>query len=277
MSRRSVWYSTVDGGPPSESRPRPRVRVRDQQAGVRVAGAEQRRPARVLGGVAVVVEPDERLQEPVEDEQVRRVGVNEVVSAAGGRAGDADRRGGLERGQRRLRDVAVAGHAGERVGAAEGLDAGALGHAAHPRRRAALEGEEVLPGREGAAAGPQRDHGVEQLAQLRAGAVAVALAGRPGGVGLAEVGQRLDLQAEARVVLEVHGRAAEHDARAGRGRLVGRPELGVAPERHGQGGQPRERELAARLDPLGGRDHRAQLRAARPAARSAPAAAAAGR
>ena len=54
------------------------------------------------------------------------------------------------------------------------LDRGALREAADPRRRAAAEREEVLPRREAAALGGQRDHAVEQRAQLS------GQGGRPG-------------------------------------------------------------------------------------------------
>jgi hypothetical protein len=97
------------------------------------------------------------------------------------------------------------------VYARERLDTGALRHGAHPRRRAALEREVVLPGGEGA----ERDHGVEEVAQRRAPPVAVAPARRPRRVRLAEVGQRLDLEADTGVVLEQYRRAGEHHAGPG--------------------------------------------------------------
>ena len=177
------------------------------------------------------------------------------------------------------------GSASRRDAARQRLDRGALGEAADPRRRAAAEREEVLPRREAAALGGQRDHAVQQRAEL----LGVAGRGRwgrrgrrlraraPQGIGLAEVGQRLDLEPLAGIPLEDHRVALEGDARAAEPGPAGArlalglrrrreapcaPELRVATQLQEHGGHARGGEEAAAGERLDAADDRAQLVAA---------------
>ena len=97
-------------------------------------------------------------------------------------------------------------------GARDRLQPGALREAAHPRRRAAVEVEVVLP-REPAAA---RDGDRHQLVEQQRVARVVALGALRVRVQLPEVRERVELEALAREVLEDELRARERDARAAR-------------------------------------------------------------
>ena len=95
-------------------------------------------------------------------------------------------------------------------GARDRLQPGALREAAHPRRRAAVEAEVVLP-RQPAAA---RDGDRHQLVEQQRVARVVALGALRVRVQLPEVRERVELEALPREVLEDELGARERDARA---------------------------------------------------------------
>ena len=161
---------------------------------------------------------------------------------------DAGRRALLEQLQagRDLREQLVLAAELDRR-ARDRLQPGALREAAHPRRRAAVEVEVVLP-REPAAA---RDGDRHQLVEQQRVARVVALGALRVRVQLPEVRERVELEALAREVLEDELGARERDARAAR-RAAARPSS--TPRCAGAGGtaaEPRGAQLAARGDPLG--------------------------
>ena len=146
-------------------------------------------------------------------------------------------------------------------GPAQGLDARRLGHAAHPRWRAAAEVEQVLPGDEAPAPGhTERVHLVEQLAQgVRIAFRLVPHAEAVQGVGLLEGGQRVDLQPLAGEVLEQDLAAPEAHLVACRRVGQAAPVLAVAPDlqegrRHARGAE--QASESERLDRV---HHVAQL------------------
>ena len=147
-----------------------------------------------------------------------------------------------------------------RVRARERLQRGALREPAGPRRRAAVEAEEVLPRDAPRTLGGEGDRFFEHLAQLRVLVPLVVVA-----VGLAEGRQPLDLDPLPGVVLP-HQPAARnaHVLVGARQRFVA-PPLDVAFERQHQRGQPRGDQLAGRGDLLHVGDHAAQFGAARAA------------
>ena len=182
------------------ARPVAHVGVGDLLARLGLGLLEQLRGGLVVGDQPEVAQSDQRLQEGVEDVQVRGERVLEVVDPARepGRP-DAQRRRHLEGGQRLAGDVEVVRLAEQVAGAAVGLDRGRLGHAADPGRRAAVEGEHVLPGPVVARAVDGKAlHLVEQPPQRRL--VAARLAAQAGAVDqvrLLEGGQRVELQSLA--------------------------------------------------------------------------------
>ena len=229
--------------PARVQRPGAGVVGRDLLAGARLAGGVQRLGAVVDGQPPVVVEPDERLQEPVEDPQLRRERVLRVVRARARGDAHALGRGRLEDGQRAAgdrEDVLAAVQA--RRGACERLQRGALGERGDPRRPPARVGEVVLPREPAGALGGQRQQLVDGLAE-RGG-----LARGPERVDLAERPQHLDLDAGAGVVLPDELGALEADAAAAREQRPRRPPLDVALQREEQRCEPRRRQLTARGD-----------------------------
>ena len=180
-----------------------------------LALGEQLGGARVAREVGDVPEPDERLDEAVEDVQLRPERVLRVVHAlpVRGRDAHARRRRLLEQLEPRLDARQQLRHAAELDGGArDRLQARALGQPADPRRLAAVEREVVLP-REPAAA---RHGDREQLVEQHRVARVVALAALGVGVELAEVGERVELEPLARDVLPDELGALEGDALAAR-------------------------------------------------------------
>ena len=217
---------------------------------VAVAGGEQRRGARVAGQSGDVPQPDERLDEAVEDRQPGR-----RTSTARSRApfGRLDPDAGRRRCSNSFSPAEIAGSSSSwrpslTRRARDRLQPGALREAAHPRRRAAVEVEVVLP-REPAAA---RDGDRHQLVEQQRGARVVALGALRVRVQLAEVRERVELEALAREVLPDELGARERDARAAR-RAAARPSSTprCAASWRNSGAQPRGAQLAARGDPLG--------------------------
>ena len=207
----------------------------------------------------VVVEPVEALREGVQHPQPARERIDQVVVAAVLPAHPhPERRARREGADPAPRDLQVGGLREQLGCPRQRLDRRALRHRAHPRRAAAAELEPVLPGREPTAARSDRHQLVEQLPQ------ALLPAGTPQTVRLPEVGERLDLEPVARVVLEDQLAARERDPLPARRERAGRPVLRVALElqeegRHAAGGQ-----LVGTSDRLERGDHRAQLVAPRP-------------
>ncbi len=166
---------------------------------------------------------------------------------------------------------------------AERDDGRGLSHRAHPRRRAAAEVEQVLPGDEVTAA---FDRDLRELIEQPPQAPLPArgsppwtgrlgTADRPPGaasraramqqVGLLEVGQRVQLEAAAREVLVQKLAAAERDLVAGSRERLGAPVGGVAPQLEEQGRHARCGEPARERDSLYRADHVPQLAPARAA------------
>ena len=121
--------------PARVQRPGAGVEGRDLLLGREVAGVEQLAGGRVPGQLREVVEPDQRLDEAVEDEEPRLARVLQVVGAVAGLHAHARGRGGLEDpepAQRDREDLRLALELGGR--ARHRLQARALGERGDPRR-----------------------------------------------------------------------------------------------------------------------------------------------
>ncbi len=150
--------------------------------------------------------------------------------------------------------------------AAQRLHGGGLRHAAHPRRRAAAEGEEVLPGDEAPRA--PRGGAVElgdQLGQAVATAARAAHARAVHQVGPLPVDQRLELHAAPGVVLEQDLAAAEAHLGARAGERARAPEARVAAHEQEHRGHAGGGQAAPERQALGHADHVVQLALARSA------------
>src|SRR4051794_37393178 len=182
---------------------------------------------------------------------------------------DADRRRGAEGPQRVLGGAAVAACAlgGHARRAGPRLDRRALRHAADPRRRAAAEGEVVLPGDEAVASRAELHEPVERPAQRRSRARSLAAAAHrrdevlllalPRRDAEAELGvhpaparELLELHAVARVVLEDRRVVAERLALPGRGERGAAPELVVAAQDEEDRGEAAGGQAPARRERL---------------------------
>ncbi len=238
-------------------RPGAGVVVGHERARLRVAGFEQRQPERVLCDGGVVVEADERLDEAVEDAVIGRVCVLRVDRAGGGRHAHPLRRRRLEDAERLLGGGEVGRFLEALIGAREHLQGRALGEAARPRRRAAVEVEQVLPGDPARALCRERDDFAHQLAQ-----VGVFMTGEEEAVALAERGQPLDLDALSGVVLPDQLARRKANPVAAREQRFGRPPEAVAFEREEHCRQPRGDQLPGAGHLLHVAQHGAQLGAA---------------
>ena len=182
---------------------------------------------------------------------------------------DARRRRLLERAQRLERRAPPARLPGRPVAARERLDRGRLRHPADPRRRAGPVGEVVLPREVAAAARAERREPVEALGQrARAAAVALGVAAHGGQAGAgdrvraAPAGQRLQLQAVARVVLEDRGVGVRARAEAGRRQRLVRPEARVGAQDEEHRAQPVDGQHVRGGERAHGADHVRELGAA---------------
>ena len=236
-------------------RPGAGVEVRHLGLGLGVAGGEQLLRQRVVADLGVVVEPDQRLEERVEDQRARLERVLDVPGAERGRLANPNRRGRGEHRQGLVGELEIGGLVGRQVGASQGLDPGPLGHRARPGRPAAVELEVVLPDEAAGAVDGQRD-------DLREHRLHSRVISRPGGVqpvGLSERREDLELDPLAGVVLPYELGARELDVLPRREERPRRPPLAVHVQRQEQRGQAARGELARDGDVVEVLDHGLEL------------------